>query len=80
MLELPVIPLDEVADCEPILSLRHSITNTNYNVRIYTKDATKIAKAKKPMEWATTTRLRELPLTGLARKVLLRLRVMPKPH
>jgi len=80
MLELPAIPLDDMADCEPVLRLRHSITNTNYSVQIYEKDAIEMAKVKKPLEWAATARLQELPLTGLARKVMLRLQVMPKPH
>jgi len=33
--------------------------------------------AKEKLEWVPVTRLHELPLTGLARKVLQRLRVMP---
>lgn len=36
MLELPMLPLDAVEEREPILRVRHSITNTNYYVEIYT--------------------------------------------
>ena len=35
MLELPALPLEAVEGREPILRLRHSITNTNYYVEIY---------------------------------------------
>jgi A/G-specific adenine glycosylase len=35
MLELPELPLDAVADREPVLRLRHAITNTNYYVLIF---------------------------------------------
>ncbi len=39
MLELPPLPLEAVADREPVLRLRHSITNTNYYVEIYAEGA-----------------------------------------
>ena len=35
MYELPPLPMDAVAAHEPLLRLRHSITNTNYYVEIY---------------------------------------------
>jgi A/G-specific adenine glycosylase len=111
MLELPPLPLDSVEGREPVLRLRHAITNTNYYVQVYTEGApgappeisdheeededaavfrmvlrgkamTKTplldglpAKAK-DLEWVTTGQLPQQPLTGLARKVLQRLRVM----
>jgi A/G-specific adenine glycosylase len=79
MLELPVLPLEAVAPCEPVLRVRHSITNTNYNVQIFAERALlkELPAAKERLEWAPVTRLRELPLTGLARKALQRLWVMP---
>ena len=36
MLELPPLPLDSVEGREPVLRVRHAITNTNYYVQIYT--------------------------------------------
>lgn len=49
---------------EPMLRLRHSITNTNYEVRVWrggiSRDAIAIPRA----------RLRRLPLTGLTKKIL----------
>jgi len=78
MLELPVLPLEAVAKQEPVLRVRHSITNTNFQVQIYDEKSllNEVSAAKKQLEWAQVTRLKELPLTGLARKVLQRLRVM----
>jgi A/G-specific adenine glycosylase len=111
MLELPPLPLDSVEGREPVLRLRHAITNTNYYVQVYTEGAPGVpptsrsrveededaavfqlsasennametpllnavpAKAK-DLEWITTGQLTQQPLTGLARKVLQRLRVM----
>jgi A/G-specific adenine glycosylase len=74
MLELPVLSLEAVEGREPVLRVRHSITNTNYDVRIYAEG--KPDTTSKHLEWAPVTRLQELPLTGLARKVLQRLQVM----
>ncbi len=45
MLELPPLPLDAVAKREPILRLRHSITNTNYYVEVFAEPATDAAVA-----------------------------------
>jgi len=78
MLELPVLPLEAVQGREPVLRLRHSITITNYAVQIYEGIGLRddLMVAKKQLEWAPIERLHELPLTGLARKALLRLRIM----
>jgi A/G-specific adenine glycosylase len=114
MLELPPLPLDAVMGREPVLRLRHSITNTNYYVQIYTESSVgatphavdseedslddeelfvstvsaaneagslqgEIPAAEADLEWAPVSRLNQLPLTGLARKTLQRLRVMAMP-
>ncbi len=39
MLELPPLPLEAVAGREPVLRLRHSITDTNYYVEVYSEAA-----------------------------------------
>jgi len=36
MYELPALPLDSVEGREPVLRVRHAITNTNYYVQVYT--------------------------------------------
>jgi A/G-specific adenine glycosylase len=79
MLELPGVPLEAVEHREPVLRVRHSITNTNYYVQIYAESSLldELPAAKEQLQWARVTRLQELPLTGLARKVLQRMRIMP---
>jgi len=83
MYELPPLPLDVVEGHEPSLRLRHSITNTNYYVQVFAGGGAAgrslrraVPTAKANLRWVRTTRLGEVPLTGLARKVLQRLRVM----
>ena len=77
MLELPPLPLDAVEGREPILRVRHSITNTNYYVQVFAESAGRqlrraVPAAASALCWHSVTRLGELPLTGLARKVLKR--------
>ncbi len=83
MLELPPLPLDAVEEREPILRLRHSITNTNYYVEVYVRrDAedrvlrNAIPAAPGDLVWESVAALRQMPLTGLARKVLMRMKLM----
>jgi A/G-specific adenine glycosylase len=91
MYELPPLPFDthnakngdRIDDREPILRLRHAITNTNYYVRIFapTGPMDKVLQRSVPLaprdlHWVKTSSLGSLPLTGLARKVLARLDVM----
>ena len=79
MFELPPLPQDVVANREPILRLRHAITNTNYYVEVYAQAGSKdrilrksIPAAADDLSWYPVVRLGELPLTGLARKILQR--------
>lgn len=82
MFELPPLPLDAVEGREPVLRVRHAITNTNYSVEVYEaaeKDLLigNISASDEDLHWASTTQFALLPLTGLARKCLLRLHLMP---
>jgi A/G-specific adenine glycosylase len=43
MLELPPLPLEAVSGREPVLRLRHSITNTNYYVQVFAESAPGVA-------------------------------------
>jgi A/G-specific adenine glycosylase len=85
MYELP--PLDaggeELSGREPVLRLRHAITNTSYYVRVYAPLSSMdsalraaVPLAKSDLHWVRTTALGGLPLTGLTRKALQRLNVM----
>jgi A/G-specific adenine glycosylase len=83
MYELPPLPQDAVQGREPVLRLRHAITNTNYYVQVFAARGPQdrglrraVPAAKNDLHWVRTSRLGELPLTGLARKSLRRLDVM----
>jgi A/G-specific adenine glycosylase len=83
MYELPPLSQDAVQGREPILRLRHSITNTNYYVQVFASRGPQdrglrraVPAAKNDLHWLRTNRLAEIPLTGLARKSLQRLDVM----
>ena len=83
MYELPPLPQDAIQGREPLLRLRHAITNTNYYVQIFAAHGPQdrglrraIPAAKRDLHWVRTSRLGELPLTGLARMALQRLDVM----
>src|SRR5271168_1293269 len=83
MYELPPLPLDAVQGREPLLRLRHAITNTNYYVQVFAAHGPEdsglrraIPAANSDLHWVPTHRLGTLPLTGLARKALQRLDVM----
>jgi len=83
MYELPPLPLDAVQGREPLLRLRHAITNTNYYVQVYAAHGPEdsglrraIPASNSDLHWVLTNRLGSRPLTGLARKALQRLDVM----
>lgn len=83
MYELPPLPQDAVQGREPLLRLRHAITNTNYYVQVFAAHGPQdrglrraVPAAKNDLYWVRTSRLGTEPLTGLARKVLQRLDVM----
>jgi A/G-specific adenine glycosylase len=83
MYELPPIPPDAVQGREPLLRLRHAITNTNYYVQIFAAHGhgdsglrRAIPASTADLHWILTKRLGSLPLTGLTRKALQRLDVM----
>jgi len=83
MLELPPLPEEVVEGREPLLRLRHSITNTNYYVQVFAPRSLRdkalartLAGKEAELEWVRTSRLGGQPLTGVARKALQRLDVM----
>jgi A/G-specific adenine glycosylase len=65
---------------QPVLRVRHAITGTNYYVEVYAmpqrKTVSSIALRKDRLQWVPITELSRRPLTGLARKVLQRIRLM----
>jgi A/G-specific adenine glycosylase len=77
--ELPLMPgMWELPECsaeaaaEPLLTLRHSITVTDYLVRVVEMLNFDQGRGK----WVPVSQLRSLPLTGLARKILRRVELL----
>lgn len=72
--ELPALHGPDHAGA-PHMSLRHAIMNVNYAVRIHTMEQDEVKTLAGPARsrcWIPLRDLPSLPLTGLARKVLLR--------
>ncbi len=80
MMELPPLPLDAVTGREPIMTVRHAITNTNYYVSVYAESdgvlERQVPARADALTWCGVGRLWDLPLTGLARKILKRVDLM----
>jgi A/G-specific adenine glycosylase len=74
MWELPLMT-DLPEDEEPEIIVRHAITNTNYYVRVFRVDETRAADffSATKGKWTLQDRLGDIPLTGLARKILRRM-------
>jgi A/G-specific adenine glycosylase len=81
MWELPEIEERWIEAKEPVLRLRHAITNTNHYVRIYALDELPETTQhdRQKQRWAEGMEMLEMPLTGLTRKVLMRLDILPRP-
>jgi A/G-specific adenine glycosylase len=80
MWELP--PLDELHPAveEPHMRVRHAIMNVNYAVRVHNIREDEVDPLTEPAasrRWIPVRELRSVPLTGLARKVLMRARLLP---
>jgi A/G-specific adenine glycosylase len=81
MWELPEVELQESDHELAEITLRHAITVTNYRVHVLPFSEEEAGQRCPPRgfprKWAKSTELSQLPLTGLARKVLRRLQIMP---
>ena len=62
MWELPEVAAPNASD-QPLFSVRHSITVTNFAVRV-------VARRRAGGKWVRISRLKTLALTGLAKKIL----------
>ena len=71
MWELPEVPVADASGCSS-LTLRHSITVTDYVVHVSENAVPNGAAGK----WVEKNRIPRLPLTGLARKILRRAQVI----
>ena len=82
MWELPEVAMQQGDEERVEITLRHAITVTNYRVRVLRFSEREAAhrwpSRGYPRKWAKSSELGSLPLTGLTRKVLQRLQIMPK--
>ena len=65
MWELPQLPRAP-RNARPLLSVRHSITVTDYKVRVWPGNGAASLQGK----WLALSRIAKLPITGLTRKIL----------
>ncbi len=80
MWELPAIDASHAVEENKVLTLRHSITDTNYYVTVHELNAKQqkgLPKRRAKREWFAVRELDTVPVTGLTRKVLKRLRAWP---
>jgi A/G-specific adenine glycosylase len=80
MWELPQVREGQERDEMQLLTVRHSITNTNYYVTVYgltIEEQKLLAKRTGERAWVPVLELQGCPLTGLTLKILKRLKVMP---
>src|SRR5438046_10390363 len=72
--ELPEIPSANGSRVAWITTVRHSITTTDYLVRVVKGRAPDITHGS----WVRVSRLTELPLTGITRKILRPVKVIQR--
>jgi A/G-specific adenine glycosylase len=78
MWELPDAP-EGLPDAAVLMTVRHAITNTNYYVTVFALEAAKrrmLTGDTERMRWVQARELEGLALTGLARKVLKRAKIL----
>jgi A/G-specific adenine glycosylase len=66
MWELPSVEDGATMGCTPLLTLRHSITTTDYVVRVFAAKGNVRSRGR----WVLLAAAERLPLTGLTRKIL----------
>jgi A/G-specific adenine glycosylase len=82
MWELPEVAMQPDDQHRVEIALRHAITVTNYRVQVLRfsehEARNRWPDQRYPRQWAKNSELGSLPLTGLARKILQRLQIMPQ--
>jgi A/G-specific adenine glycosylase len=73
MWELPALDPSQGNGDRPLLRVRHSITDTDYRVAVFAVAPDRLSHSTEKARWATRRQCEQLPLTGLTRKILLRL-------
>ncbi len=73
MWELPALADAQPNGDKPLVILRHAITDTDYDVSVFTAAPGTFRKLQRKARWFPRRQWERLPLTGLARKILHRL-------
>ena len=73
MWELPLLENRARQSRKPVLALRHSITVTDYTIMVFSG----VCRSARKGRWISLQSVNDLPLTGLTRKVLNRLQLLP---
>jgi A/G-specific adenine glycosylase len=60
------LPASSESESEPLYRLKHSITNTDYEVLVFSSSG----RLSRGCEWVSLESVHDLPLTGLSRKIL----------
>ncbi len=72
MWEFPPLARESVNGDAPLLRVRHSITDTDYRVSVFSIPSDQVGDAGSA-KWFTAKQCERLPLTGLTRKILRKL-------
>jgi A/G-specific adenine glycosylase len=72
MWELPRVSRNSSA--KPLLTLRHSITTTDWTISVFVRPNAPVAARSR---WISLAKVPQLPLTGLTRKILRELELLP---
>ena len=72
MWELPLLTEKQRSHAQPLAKLRHSITDTDYEVSVLAMSRLPQKSIPPNARWFTPRQWQRLPLTGLARKILRR--------
>jgi len=76
--ELPSIQPTHIRGASPIITVRHSIMQVNYTVQVHAILASDLPESSALQVWFLADRAASMPLTGLARKILTKARLVRK--
>jgi A/G-specific adenine glycosylase len=79
MWELPLAGRGGLNGNEPLARIRHSITDTDYQIAVFAVSPRDLPNSETAGRWFTRRQWERLPLTGLTRKILRRLQSESKP-
>ncbi len=81
MWELPMAKPATLQQYRPVWNTKHAITKTRYAVSVYDLGVAPAEPhaAGREVCWANGIQLQSLPLTGLTRKILMRLQILVRP-